>query len=249
MRRYVTPALCLVVVAGAVATGQPPAAPKFPPADFTLSAADFYNEFRKGAEAAEAKYKGKVVELNGTVYAVGYNDGVKSSVIIFEGPDKDNPIGAVCAIPGQHYVGELGRGQAITVRGTTVSRAQLEKAVLVKRGPDAVVRLAAPDLAKAYNADRKAVEQKYHNKTLVITGEVLAFKNAPGSNYEYLEFKGFGDTCVKCWYPLAPSLKNQLRVGQKARFAGHLYPPTGEPDLIMLMDAKLTAEQPKADPK
>jgi hypothetical protein len=250
VRRYAAPVVYLVVATGAVVTGQPSAAPKLPPADVTLSAADFYTEFRKGAEAAAAKYKGKVVELSGKIYSVGYNDGVKSSVIIFEGPEKGRPIGAVCVVPGHHFVGELGRGQTITVRGTTVtSDARLESATLVKRGPDTVVRVAAPDLTKAYNTDRKAVEQKYLNKTLVVTGEVLEFKNAPGSNYEYLELKGSGATRVKCWYPLAPSLKQQVRVGQTVRFAGHLFPGGSDDDLIMLMDAKLTGEQPKAGAK
>ena len=41
--------------------------------DFTLSSIDFAGEYKKDEKAAEAKYKGKVIELSGRIVGFGQN--------------------------------------------------------------------------------------------------------------------------------------------------------------------------------
>src|SRR5262245_41585318 len=62
--------------------------------DFSRSAKEFDEEYNKDKKAAEARYKGKVVELSGTVKSVGRNIGKEAFLSLEAGPK--NLAGVMC---------------------------------------------------------------------------------------------------------------------------------------------------------
>jgi hypothetical protein len=85
-------------------------------AAFDLSADQLYSEYDANQVAADAKYKGKVVSITGSISDIG-KDVTDTAYVIIGGTGILN--GAQCMFPkGQEsLIGNLSKGQQVTAKG------------------------------------------------------------------------------------------------------------------------------------
>ncbi|HYH68786.1 MAG TPA: hypothetical protein VD866_29100 [Urbifossiella sp.] len=212
-----------------------------------LTAAAFEAECVQDEAAAQKKYKGKVVELSGTVKLVFYDADFKAVVVALKPASDKNSLGTGLRIDDPAVYGGLGIGQTVVVRGkvdNTRAPGWLLNCVVVEKGADTIIRVNATDLAKENTANADATRAKYTEKTLVVTGTVVAFKMSDVNQVEYLELKGDGNTVITLRYPFSVrTLKQDLQVGQTVRLAGWMISARGKE--VDIRDAYPTPEQPK----
>jgi hypothetical protein len=104
-----------------------------------VAAADLLQEFQNDPAAADRKYKGKCLELSGIVERSGKGGGGQAFVILHAG-DENAQLKIECFFDFSNDEDEvrskqLGKGQAITVRGEyngRVSHIQVRGCVLVR---------------------------------------------------------------------------------------------------------------------
>lgn len=231
---------------------------KLPAADFKLAAADLDRE-SKDRKGAEAKYQGKVLEIRGVVDQVTDSYDGDPSYIFLQGSSTDPFEKALCRIAcvvdDPNPCGKFSAGQTITLRGRfdriTIAPL-LQKCEVVELGPGTALQVSAAELAKAYTADREAARAKYDSHTLILTGEIAAFKKQPElPKVEYLELKGDGETVIECRYPVSlsrpRSLKDRYKIGQTIRFACSWTTSSrrDEPKRVVVGDCVPPAERPK----
>jgi uncharacterized protein (DUF1330 family) len=170
-----------------------------PPADFTLGAVDLAKEYEADPKAADLKYKGKWLLVEGKVSDVvlGYADDV---TVVLRGFNKD-PKKAILGHSARCHLNKddtaraanLTKGQKVTVKGECNGGAlaffiDLLKGELVEVGPDPAVVVAAEQLAKDFGADATAAKAKYGGKWLALTGTVVEVKTGEkGADYVVLE--------------------------------------------------------------
>lgn len=153
---------------------------------FQTNAIDLMNEFIKDSKSAEAKYKDKVVELEGKIaYAFELpNDpqtvtlrGTKNAPEAFEGPF------VVCQ-PKQkdlNSVWWLGRHQKVRVVGKvtrgTSHQVNLTDCVFEELEPSPTPQVTATELTAEFLKDKKAAKKKYfkgeprqHFQEMIVTG-------------------------------------------------------------------------------
>lgn len=191
-----------------------------PEADFKLSAGDYAKEFKKDEKAAQGKYKGKIVELSGTVkLAVGPALGVKKSSLSIVTPDPKDPFGpdVMCISDDPEFFARAGLGQTVRIKGKVGQVTNwLESSELVDRGPNTRIVVTGETIAKDFTADLEMAQKKYDDKTLVLSGTIAAIKPYPGLKINYVELKGDGKTVIECRYN-DPSLVDKLKVGDTVK--------------------------------
>jgi tRNA_anti-like len=99
----------------------PASAPATPPmnqakAAFTLSAQQFYDEYTRTPKDAKARFAGKVIELTGTVRAMGTNPTAQPVLYLSVVGD---PLGVLCIFYNveTNLSEQVSKGQQIRVRG------------------------------------------------------------------------------------------------------------------------------------
>lgn len=201
-----------------------PSVPSLGPTDYKLTAHDFEREFNIDNAMAKAKYVGKVVELSGTVHRVAPHDA-KQILISLSSVTGGLPF---CSfLIGDHSLLEkVGRQQTIRLRGTchfdtAPKQTYFTPSEVVEKGPDTIAHLTAEQIAKAYGSNPDAFEKKYADKTLLVSGEVIAVKTGAG-NLTYMELKGDGKTAVQCYRLDWRDWKwpAKYKEGAKVRFIG-----------------------------
>jgi hypothetical protein len=202
--------------------------------DFTLTAKAFDEEYNKDKKAAEEKFKGKVVELSGTVKSVGRNIG-KDAFISLDAGAK-NITGVMCFTTDKQPWLKATPGQTVKVKGKwpefVVSPALVECVIPDVAGPGAPT-LTADELGKAYAADKDATTKKYDNKYLFLTGEIakVTFNEAKAAS---VTFKTSGKTKVLANFTAFDKEETErFKTGQKIKVLGE-YSFNLAPDQVSL---------------
>ncbi|MBN9117732.1 MAG: hypothetical protein J0I06_00930 [Planctomycetes bacterium] len=186
----------------------PPAAP------VPVTAEELERAYDENVVAADAKYKGKVLQLTGRVFKVVRNrpgvvtiefetDAGETVDCDFATKESQTPLAAVTA------------GDTIVVRGLCKGRSDdvvtLGNCTFVEKfarpAPGAPVVVTVEELAKAYEGNIVAADKNYKGKFLEVTGKVVrVVKNKPGKITVYL---GADDRFVVSDF-LTKDGKNQL---------------------------------------
>jgi hypothetical protein len=192
--------------------------------DVTMTAEQWNAEWEKDKAAAEAKYKGKVVELSGTVQ--GADDDPYGQVGYVYLKAKGNLIGVRCATTDKKPWIKVSPGSEAKIRGKVPEAGlpgDLFPAEIVHAGPNPGVVITAKELTKDYAADRAAAEKKYNDKWAYVSGEV-AEKTESKFCKVLLKLKGEGDLTVNCCTGAGGNFKtlDALKAGAHVSMYGRL---------------------------
>jgi hypothetical protein len=192
--------------------------------DVTMAAEAWNAEWKKDKDAAAARYKGKVVELSGTVQ--GADDDPYGEVGYVYLKAKDNLIGVRCATRNKKPWTKVSPGSEVKVRGRVPDfglPGDLYEAEIVDAGPNPGVVITALELTREYAADRDAAAKKYHDKWAYVSGEV-AEKTSSNFCKVLLKLKGEGDLTVACCTGAASDTKalDALKAGANVSMFGKL---------------------------
>jgi hypothetical protein len=178
-------------------TAQPGKAVQEPKADFACTAESFSKEFSKDKKAAEAKYKGKTIEVTGLVQLVMENGN-----IMLEGKPGGNnfqdDISILIRSQDLYTAGRLSVGQKVRVTGKLADFAISVAGVVDCRLEEleaSKTPVVTPEvLAKELETDAKAAANKYGKGAMVVlckTWELIERKEK-GSSFPrtYLQMQG-----------------------------------------------------------
>jgi hypothetical protein len=192
-------------------------------ADFSLDASQWHAEFSNDPTAAVEKYRGKVIELSGTVEFVSEDPAEQVGCVYMkvDGP----PLQDRCATMDKKPWLKVSPGSTVKLRGKVPDFGlprDLVGAEIVETGPNPAVVISAPQLAKEYAANGKAATEKFDDKWAHVDGEVLE-KAMSKDCAVLLKLKGEDDVIVSCCFgernkrPL-----EQVKVGTKVKVFGQL---------------------------
>src|SRR5882724_5417045 len=170
-------------------------------ADIVVTPAEWRADFKKNAAAAKAKYKGKVVEMSGTVDSAR-PDPFGNPVGFIDLEVANDPFGSVrCVLADKKPWLKVSPGSKVKVRGKSsdVVSGDLNPCEIVEAGPNPGVVITAAELTKQFGADRQATKKKYDEKWAYIKGEVSAVTKPQGCAV-LLTLKGAGDITVTCCF-------------------------------------------------
>jgi hypothetical protein len=196
-------------------------------ADFTMDADAWQAEWKKDREAAMKKYKGKIVELTGVVDKPSDDPYCKVGYIWLK--VKKDILGPRCALDDPAPWLKVGPGCTIKIKGVVPDfglSGDLYPCAIVESSPNTGLAITAGQLAKDFAADKKAAEGKYHNKWLIVEGELTGKEPSKidEGRFVYLTLKGDGDVSVRCYVANnTDELKKaneSLKVGQKVKVCG-----------------------------
>lgn len=100
------------------ATGPPVSAPVSAPALIAVSAPNLYADYEANEVAADEKYKGKTIDVQGTIETIGKD--IVDSMYVTLSINKPMSIGSIqCMFDGEHKaeLTSLKKGQKVTLRG------------------------------------------------------------------------------------------------------------------------------------
>lgn len=171
------------------------------PADFTMTANDYYKDSNKDAKSHE-KYYRKVVELSGKVslaYGGHTGDGKPFFKLV---TDKGNWDFIHCTTVDPQPWAKIVPGQQIKVKGR--DERSLENCVIVDYGKDPSITISPEELTKEYQADPEATRKKYDEKYLRLEGDVVSLtlgkKGEIGRTPDKLVLKGNEGVQIECWF-------------------------------------------------
>jgi hypothetical protein len=248
VRRLLLAAALLAGVLPAVGCEKGPAGPAGPapagtaaepqaPAkvDFTLTSEQLAREYETDRAAADQKYKGKWVEVEGPMESVLVlpSGDVNIRLAGFQADPKKFDGHSVRGVPpaadGEKLKG-LTRGQKVTLRGkvyreTAGSYIDLVPCAIVSIGPDPAIAVTADRLTEDYARDAKAADARYKDKWLLVEGVVAELKDAK-SGADSVIFEGAAEKDgkklhIKAAYPAdrKPDFA-ALKKGDKVKIKG-----------------------------
>jgi hypothetical protein len=187
------------------------------PPKFTLTADELAREYQKDRAAADKKYDGAVIEVSGEVSMVGTN--LAGDALVFLN-DR-----LTCATVDKEPWASVSKGQKVTIKGAWLQSrgsASLEGCVIVEKGPNPATVLTAEQLAAEYAAGRQAAINKYKEKYLIVTGEVVT-KDENRAGAPVLRLKGTDKVSVDCGFTADDEAKKAvepLAAGHKVKVIG-----------------------------
>src|SRR4051794_16467528 len=196
-------------------------------ADVTMDAESWHAEWAKGIEAASNKYKGKIVELSGVVDHPSDDPYCKVGYIYLK--IKSGGIGPRCALDDPAPWLKVGPGCTIKIKGVVPefgSAGSLYPCIVVESSPNTCQEITAVQLAKEFAADKKAAEDKYRDKWLIVVGELTGKEPSKidEGRFIYLILKGDGGVGVKAYVPHntdeRKKANDDLKSGQKIKVCG-----------------------------
>lgn len=211
--------------------------------EYSLTAEQYLQEHVKDKAAAKAKYRGKIVELTGTVNGFAYH-GRRQAIVLME--TSGSPFDVQCATMDKYPWDKVVPGQMVKIRGKWEEfiTCGLTDAVLVDAGKSPATSISAPDLAKAYQKDMKKTVEEHKGKYLIVEGELL--EPIVDILHATLVLKGAGNTRVRCWLTLADSdrreVANAMKAGQKIRLFGKIYEDKCNDEYVALEDCFLLTD-------
>jgi hypothetical protein len=144
---------------------------------FRVTSKQLGEEYKKDKKAAEAKYKGKVIEVTGLVTGIGQSIN-KEPCLTLEGAEK-GVLDVMCFTAEKEPWAKAAPGQTVKLKGTCAEFSFMARltgcAVLEVTGP-APPSLRAEELAKEYAAGADKASMKYNDKYLLLSGEVAGVK-------------------------------------------------------------------------
>jgi hypothetical protein len=196
--------------------------------DVAVDPAAWHAEFKKNPKAALAKYKDKVVELAGTVKGVGEDPHGQVGYVYLA--VEGSLLGIRCATADKTPWRKVAPGSKVKIKGKVEEEVgggrlgSLFPAEIVEAGPNPAPILAAPELAKEYAADRKAVREKYDAKWVYVEGEVTEKKSPQEGGAVRLTLKGDKGISIDCGFPAESNKKalEAVKVGSSVKVLGQL---------------------------
>jgi hypothetical protein len=178
---------------------QPASAAKSPTPDFTMSAQEFLDEYKRDRKAAQKKYDEAIIQVTGVVHHIGRTFRKEPWVILTqrEGKETDSD-GVRCGLSNKQAWTKVQAGQKITLKGKCDSLGDLLSCELVDPGPSQSIVLSSEDLAKECTKDWEAATEKYHELYLIVEGEVIGKEFPYHNTIVDLSLKGDGRRKVIC---------------------------------------------------
>jgi len=182
----------------------PAPAAESPSPDFTMSAQEFLDEYKRDQKAARKKYDEATIQVTGVVHHIGRTFRKEPWVILTqrEGKETDSD-GVRCGLSDKQAWTKVQAGQKITLKGKCDSLGDLLSCELVDPGPSQSIVLSSEDLAKECTKDWEAATEKYHQLYLIVEGEVIGKESVYNDiinsvKYVDLSLKGDGKKKVLC---------------------------------------------------
>jgi len=154
--------------------------------DFTLTSEQLAKDYETDRAAANKKYSGKWVEVEGPVQFVPVlaNGDVSISLVGFKADPKKFGGHTVRGIPPaeeREKLKGLVPGQKAKLKGkvdreTAGEFIELVPCAIVSIGPDPAIPVTADQLTEAYAKDAKAADAKYNGKWVFVEGVVLELR-------------------------------------------------------------------------
>ena len=237
---------CLLVPFAAAGCGSTSGAPvqALGKPDVTITPAQWRAEFKKDAAAARAKYKGKVIEMSGTVDSARPDPYGLCGYINLEVANDFE--GVRCVLTDKTPWKKVSPGSKVKVRGMSsdVIAGDLKPCEIIEAGPNPGVVVTAPELARQFAADRRAANQKYDDKWAYVKGEVTEKTSSKGCAV-LLKLKGEKDVIVTCCFGEAYKAGLEaVKVGSQVDVYGRLQINPGPQEkavaliICVLTDAK-----------
>jgi hypothetical protein len=214
--------------------------------DVVVSPAEWRAAFKKDSAAARARYKGKVIEMSGTVDSARPDPYGLCGYISLEVPN--DLVGVRCVLADKKPWRKVSPGSKVKVRGMSsdVIAGDLKPCEIVEAGPNPGVVITARELARLFAADRREAVKKYDEKWAYVKGEV-AEKASTEHCAVLLRLKGEAGIGLTCCFGKPAGYRAGLdgvRVGSQVDVFGRLQVSPGprekEISFIMcfLTDAK-----------
>ncbi len=197
------------------------------PKEFTLSAKEFFDEYKKDQGAAKDKFANKTVNLKGTVAGYGLNFGGEAYISL--AVDKE-PVGVMVFTSDRQPWAMVAPGTPVSVRGMgqNFGNPALVHADVVATGPNTAISLNEAALASEYAKDIEGTNKKYDEKHIIVEGEVIEKQVAKEGNARVC-LKGNGKTRVCCMFAgLDKDVTERIAVGQRLKFIGEYSGTEGE---------------------
>src|SRR5262249_20976725 len=155
-------------------------------------------------KAATTRYKGKIVELKGVVDHPSDDPYCKLGYIYLK--IKNGGLGPRCALDDPAPWLKVGPGCTIKLRGVVPDfglSGDLYPCVIVESSPNTCLEITAVQLAKEFAADKKAAEDKYRDRCLIVEGELTGKEPSKidEGRFIYLNLKGDGAVGVRAYVP------------------------------------------------
>lgn len=158
--------------------------------DLAVSAVEFVKDMQD-LTSAEKKYRGKLIEVTGVVSGFDWLEPMKSRALA-PAEEVPNPLArSVISLKTDLYVlprldclgpddepwARVSRGQQVKVQGKwhppgSSEFPALADCVIVEAGAFTTPVVTAPELAKAFAADRKAFKEKFQGSPIIVVGKI-----------------------------------------------------------------------------
>jgi hypothetical protein len=195
------------------------------PADFVLTSKDFATQYEKDSEAAGKKYKGKVIELTGVVWRVGYL--AESDYLGLAGSgSRGNDVSCLTRerVPWRKAL----PGQTVTIRGTgieppfTGAPTVLFKCDIVAVSGEPPPVLTADQLSEKFAANPEETLRTVEGKPVVVTGVVEKVGDNPSGFRVTLKTKAKGPAVVCIFdFHQDENIPPELKPGRPLKCVGH----------------------------
>jgi hypothetical protein len=187
---------------------------------FTLTVSEFEAEYKKDAKAADQKYGGKIIDVSGTVSVVGQDALGDDCFVLLS----TKGLGVYCKTIDDQPWARVGSEQKVKMRGTCppkADRGYLEQCMVIEKDKSyAPVTIASDQLAKEFTKAQEEARKKFHEKTVIVKGEVTAKREDKDGDIS-LTLKGDGNVNVIC-YVRSPNKgqANVVQVGGSVKLVG-----------------------------
>ena len=207
---------------------------------------DWYAEWKKDETAFRTKYKGKPVELAGTVQRAGEDteapDGGHGFVVLAV---DDSAVGVMCLTKDKTPWLRVCEGSRVTIRGKGDDSAPgLTECELTEVGDNPGIMVPAKELAKDFSPSRAGQQVIYQKKPLYVEGELVIktpIENGVGS----IMLKGDGNLLVVCRFNNAPREKfAAIKARSNVKVLGRLSADPTATKGELRIDAEALAEVP-----
>jgi hypothetical protein len=193
--------------------------------DVKLTAAELAATLSKNQDSL----RGKVVEVTGVLDLYDFSSTGHGDFIVRSGPDKF-PAGSgyVKLSCGEYPMAKATPGQTVTLRARDEPYIGLARWVIVKVEGDPAPTVTVEQLLADLKADRKAVEAKYGEKYIIVSGTI---RKLDEKQYSLELTEPDASPRVDCalgssgWR--AAEASKQLEVGKPVRIVGKVFVITG----------------------
>lgn len=240
-------------LAGPGATSKPKITPeqvRDGKADFTLTAQELFDEYKKDDKAAHEKYEGKILEISGVVDSCK-GSGNESILNLAVNREKSDVLGGVGGVMQEKECwARHSKGQKVKLRGVWGGKAYIGAAIVhaivLESDPNTTPLYTAEQLAREYESDSAVLMDRYENKPLVVKGTLL--KKEVLSGFKKLILKGTDKTSVSCRFSWGENKEwEEAKEGTQVTVFGDLE-QVGEAKDVHLEQALLIMGETTAQP-